>query len=54
MLEHIQKLTPPDHADLENLPITLGVLNQLLKSTQPGIAAAESESSVAEWGWTGY
>lgn len=41
MLEHIQKLTPPEHSDHENLPITLNVLNQLLKSTQPGIVAAE-------------
>ncbi|KAG8890813.1 hypothetical protein FRB98_004858 [Tulasnella sp. 332] len=43
MLEHIQKLTLPDHSDHENLSITLNVLNQLLKSTQPGIAAAEGK-----------
>ncbi|KAG9039251.1 hypothetical protein FRB95_011836 [Tulasnella sp. JGI-2019a] len=43
MLEHIQKLTPAEHSDLDNLPITLGVLNQLLKSTQPGIVAAEGK-----------
>ena len=43
VLEHILKLTQPDHPDLENLPLILSILNEFVKSTQPGIAAAESK-----------
>ncbi|KAL4063545.1 hypothetical protein V8B97DRAFT_1991199 [Scleroderma yunnanense] len=43
MLEHIHKLTEPDHPDADELPLVLSVLNAFLKSTQPGIAAAESK-----------
>ena len=35
------KLTPEAHQDLNTIPIILNVLSQFLKSTQPGIAAAE-------------
>ena len=43
VLEHILKLTQPDHPDLENLPLILSILNEFVKSTQPGIEAAESK-----------
>lgn len=42
ILEHIQKITQPGHPDLEDLPILLSILSDFLKSTQPGIAAAEN------------
>lgn len=37
------KLTQEDHPDLETLPLILSILNEFVKSTQPGIAAAESK-----------
>ncbi|KAG6889290.1 hypothetical protein C0992_005706 [Termitomyces sp. T32_za158] len=45
MLEKILELTDKqhEHPDLETLPIILGVLGDLIKSTQPGIEAAESK-----------
>ncbi|KAI6102089.1 hypothetical protein F5141DRAFT_1241795 [Pisolithus sp. B1] len=43
ILEHLQKRTESDHPDAQDLPVVLGVLNDFLKSTQPGIAAAESK-----------
>ncbi|KAH7911069.1 hypothetical protein BJ138DRAFT_1113504 [Hygrophoropsis aurantiaca] len=43
ILEHVEKLTEPDHPDKEDLPILLSILGEFLKSTQPGIAAAESK-----------
>ncbi|KAI6155677.1 hypothetical protein BKA82DRAFT_991323 [Pisolithus tinctorius] len=43
ILEHLQKQTESDHPDAKDLPVVLGVLNDFLKSTQPGIAAAESK-----------
>ncbi|KAH7930131.1 hypothetical protein BV22DRAFT_1028615 [Leucogyrophana mollusca] len=43
MLEHIEKLTEPDHPDKEDLPVLLSIMSDFLKSTQPGIAAAESK-----------
>lgn len=43
VLEHILKLTQQDHPDLENLPLILSILNEFVKSTQPGIAAAEGK-----------
>lgn len=42
ILEHIQKITEPGHPDLEDLPLLLNILSDFLKSTQPGIAAAEN------------
>lgn len=48
MLEHIQKLTDKEHPDLESLPLILNILSDFIKSTQPGIAAAESK--VKFWG----
>ncbi|KAG8891639.1 hypothetical protein FRC01_014598, partial [Tulasnella sp. 417] len=41
IMEHCLKLTPPGHPDLDSIPLILGVLEGLVKSTQPGIAAAE-------------
>ncbi|KAJ3783008.1 hypothetical protein GGU11DRAFT_848965 [Lentinula aff. detonsa] len=45
LLEQILKLTDKDyeHPDLDTLPIILGILNDCIKSTQPGIEAAESK-----------
>ena len=45
ILEQILKATDEnyDHPDLETLPITLSILGDLLKSTQPGIEVAESK-----------
>lgn len=42
ILEHIHKITQPGHPDLEDLPLLLSILSDFLKSTQPGIAAAEN------------
>src|SRR6266404_458498 len=43
VLERIQKLTAPDHPDLETIPILLAVLQDFIKSSEPGIAAAEGK-----------
>jgi len=43
LLEAILKLTDPDHPDRESLPLLISILNDLVKSTQPGIAAAEGK-----------
>lgn len=45
LLEQILKLTDKDHdhPDIETLPIILGILGDCVKSTQPGIEAAESK-----------
>ncbi|KAJ7593119.1 hypothetical protein C8J56DRAFT_930435 [Mycena floridula] len=45
LLEQILKLTDKEHEhpDLETLPIILGILKDCIKSTQPGIEAAESK-----------
>ncbi|KIK10379.1 hypothetical protein K443DRAFT_670999 [Laccaria amethystina LaAM-08-1] len=45
LLEQTLKLTDEmhDHPDLETLPIILGILKDCIKSTQPGIEAAESK-----------
>ncbi|KAF8149926.1 hypothetical protein B0H34DRAFT_731762 [Crassisporium funariophilum] len=50
LLEQILKLTDTEyeHPDLETLPIILGILKDCIKSTQPGIEAAESK--VKFWG----
>ncbi|KAF8910664.1 hypothetical protein CPB84DRAFT_1842646 [Gymnopilus junonius] len=45
LLEQILKLTNAEyeHPDLETLPLILGILKDFIKSTQPGIEAAESK-----------
>jgi RHO1 GDP-GTP exchange protein 1/2 len=43
LLERVQKLTPADHPDLETIPIVLTVLQDFIKSSEPGIAAAEDK-----------
>jgi hypothetical protein len=43
VLERIQKLTAADHPDLETIPILLTVLQDFIKSSEPGIAAAEEK-----------
>ena len=43
MLEHLEKLTEADHPDLESMPLITGILGDLIKSTQPGIEAAENK-----------
>ncbi|PVG04419.1 hypothetical protein CPB86DRAFT_810233 [Serendipita vermifera] len=42
ILESVQKYTPEDHPDAETLPVVNQIMSEFLKSTQPGIAAAES------------
>lgn len=50
LLEQTLKLTSgeADHSDLEILPLILTILKDCIKSTQPGIEAAESK--VKFWG----
>lgn len=45
LLEQTLKSTEKDfgHPDLETLPLILGILNDCIKSTQPGIEAAEGK-----------
>jgi hypothetical protein len=43
VLETIKKHTEADHPDLDTLPLILTILSDFIKSTQPGIAAAESK-----------
>ncbi|KAF8547962.1 hypothetical protein OG21DRAFT_1423939 [Imleria badia] len=43
ILEHLHKLTDANHPDSEDLPVILSILNDFLKSTQPGIEAAENK-----------
>ncbi|KAF7986494.1 hypothetical protein HWV62_31305 [Athelia sp. TMB] len=43
LLGQVHKLTDPDHPDLETLPLLLTILSDFIKSTQPGILAAESK-----------
>ena len=43
VLERIQKLTAEDHPDLDTIPIVLTVLQDFIKSSEPGIAAAEDK-----------
>ncbi|KAI0694624.1 hypothetical protein BC835DRAFT_1274268 [Cytidiella melzeri] len=43
MLDTIRKCTVLDHPDQEVLPMILGILHEFMKSTQPGIAAAEGK-----------
>lgn len=43
LLEEILKLTEPGHPDKELLPLLITLLGDFVKSTQPGIAAAEGK-----------
>ena len=43
LLEAILKITDPGHPDRESLPLLISILNNLVKSTQPGIAASEGK-----------
>lgn len=43
ILERVQHLTVEDHPDLETIPIVLTVLQDFIKSSEPGIAAAEDK-----------
>ncbi len=43
VLEHLEKLTEADHPDLDSMPLITGILSDLIKSTQPGIEAAENK-----------
>ena len=43
VLERILHLTSEDHPDLETVPIVLTVLQDFIKSSEPGIAAAEDK-----------
>ncbi|KAJ7158753.1 hypothetical protein C8R46DRAFT_1110175 [Mycena filopes] len=43
LLEQIMKLTDDGHTDKEILPIILDILTSCIKSTQPGIEAAENK-----------
>ncbi|EIW84261.1 hypothetical protein CONPUDRAFT_163433 [Coniophora puteana RWD-64-598 SS2] len=43
ILQHVEKITEPGHPDKDELPILLELLSDFLKSTQPGIAAAENK-----------
>lgn len=43
LLQEILKLTDSRHPDRESLPLLIRILNEFVKSTQPGIAAAEGK-----------
>jgi len=43
LLGAILKLTDSNHSDSESLPLLISILSDFLKSTQPGIAAAEGK-----------
>ena len=43
VLGQVLKLTDEEHPDIETLPIILNVLADSIKSTQPGIEAAENK-----------
>lgn len=43
LLENAKKYTEPDHPDMEAIPLLLGILNEFIRSTQPGIQAAEEK-----------
>lgn len=43
LLENVLKHTDVDHPDQESMPLLIGVLSDFVKSTQPGIEAAESK-----------
>jgi hypothetical protein len=43
LLEHAFKLTDPEHPDVETMPLTLTILSDFVKSTQPGVAVADAK-----------
>lgn len=43
ILEHVNKLTDPEHPDTETMPLTLMILNDFVKSTEPGVAVADAK-----------
>jgi len=43
LLEAILKITDSEHPDRESLPLLISILNNFVKSTQPGIAVAEGK-----------
>ncbi|KAI0058174.1 hypothetical protein BV25DRAFT_1891692 [Artomyces pyxidatus] len=43
IVERIEKLTDPEHPDLETIPLVLSILQDFIKSTEPGIVAAEGK-----------
>ena len=43
VLENILKNTDQDHPDQETMPLIVNILSDFIKSTQPGIEAAESK-----------
>lgn len=43
ILEKIYKLTDPEHPDFETMPLTLTILSDFVKSTQPGVAVADAK-----------
>lgn len=43
ILEHIYKLTDAEHPDIETMPLTLTILSDFVKSTQPGVAVADAK-----------
>ena len=43
VLERIRKLAAADHPDLETIPIVLTILQDFIKSSEPGIEAAEGK-----------
>ncbi|PCH42416.1 hypothetical protein WOLCODRAFT_25360 [Wolfiporia cocos MD-104 SS10] len=43
LLENSLKHTAPDHDDVKELPLILDILKQFVRSTEPGIAAAEDK-----------
>jgi hypothetical protein len=49
VLEHLLKLSDSDHIDHESLPLTLSILSDFIKSTQPGIEAADLKARFWEF-----
>ncbi|OCF39870.1 hypothetical protein I317_06307 [Kwoniella heveanensis CBS 569] len=41
VLEALYKVTPPDHPDRDDIPTAIEILQNVVKSTQPGIESAE-------------
>ncbi|WVF72308.1 hypothetical protein IAT40_007121 [Kwoniella sp. CBS 6097] len=41
VLEALYKVTPPDHPDKDDIPTAMEILQNVVKSTQPGIESAE-------------
>jgi hypothetical protein len=48
VLEHLHKLAEPGSDDHESLPLTLNILSDFIKSTQPGIEAADLKAKFWE------